>query len=365
MDNKQAFNELVGSRVRIAREKANMNQSVMAEKLGVASHQIVSQIETGARAVSTDELFILAELFGQPVDFFTDPYLIVADQVLSFRAERSVADLEGFEKRVSNLVSAAVRFSDLVGEMVSPFERQLHISRDTSVIKAAGLGAQVAQSLDLGPIPAAQLQDCIEKKLGIVVMKVDAPHGISGAACHMPEIDLILINRNEAACRQNFDLAHELFHVLTWSRLPPERHDWINGSKTKVEKLADAFASGLLMPFPSMKARWDSRDTEVDLHEWIVCNAVEMRVSGLAFYWRLVACGFLSKSKQAEIDRSRLSRPDDASQKPLLFCESFVRHMHQVLEQGKVSARKAASLVGLEVDEFDSLFASYGLESPF
>ncbi|CAA6676716.1 Unannotated [Lentimonas sp. CC4] len=36
-----------------------------------------------------------------------------------------------------------------------------------------------------------------------------------------------------------------------------------------------------------------------------------------------------------------------------------------VLEQGKDSARKAASLVDLEVDEFDSLFASYGLGSPF
>ena len=33
----------------------------------------------------------------------------------------------------------------------------------------------------------------------------------------------ILVNRHEPRGRRSFDLAHELFHVLTWDAMPPER----------------------------------------------------------------------------------------------------------------------------------------------
>ncbi len=62
----------------------------------------------------------------------------------------------------------------------------------------------------------------MERKLGIFVLMVDAIDGISGAACRLPELDVVLINRHEVAGRRNFDLAHELFHILTWDTMPPE-----------------------------------------------------------------------------------------------------------------------------------------------
>ncbi len=365
MDNKNAFNELVGSRVRIAREKAKMTQTALAEKLGVASHQIISQIETGLRGVSADELFVLTELFGEPMDFFTDPYRIVDEAVLSFRAQPDAQALDVFEQKVGNLVAASIRFSDLVNEPVDVFKHQLPIDMNTTVNEARAFGGRVAQRLELGAIPAERLEACIEKELGIMVFKVDAPVGISGSACHMPQIDLIVINRREADFRQHYDLAHELFHVLTWAKLPPQRHDWVGDTKPKAEKLADAFASGLLMPTKSIETRWAARKESEDLNAWILRNASEMKVSGQALYWRLVNERLLQQKLQQQVDQSKLSRSSDTTELPRLFCESFVKRMHTVLEQGKVSARKAASLVDLDVDELDSLFASYALPSPF
>jgi Zn-dependent peptidase ImmA (M78 family)/transcriptional regulator with XRE-family HTH domain len=366
MNEKDAFNHLVGSRVKIARELASMNQSVLAEKLSVSSHQIISQIETGLRAVSSDEMFTLTEVFEKPMDFFTDPYRIVDEKVLSFRARPDVEALGAFEEKIGNLVAASVRFSDLLNEPVNPFKQQLPVDMSTSTRSVTALGTQVAEQLALGAIPADKLEACIEKELGIMVFYVDAPEGVSGSACHMPQLDLITINRAEADFRRNFDLAHELFHVLTWAKLPPRRHDWIDGkTKQKAEKLADAFAAGLLMPMKSLEARWSARKEEEDLNTWILRTATEMKVSGQAFYWRSVNAGLLSKKLQERVVESKLSRSSDNSEIPRLFCDSFVRRMHMVLEQGKVSARKAASLVDLEVDEFDSLFASYGLGSPF
>lgn len=365
MDNKQAFNELVGSRVRLAREEAGISQTALAEKLGVASHQIVSQIETGLRALSSDEMFVLTELFGRPMDFFTDPYLVVDQSVISFRVRKDAPGLKTFETRMQNLVSAAIRFSELSGVAVSAFKHQMSLNTNCTVAWACELGSRVAGQLNLGSIPADKLEAKIEKELGIMVLKVDAPEGISGTACHMPQIDLIAINRREPDFRQNFDLAHELFHVVTWSTLPPKRHDWSDGIKPKVEKLADAFASGLLIPTATIRARWSAKRESDEIHAWILANATELKVSGLAFYWRLVGEGLLRGKAKESVNPNRLSRSSDTVATPRLFSENFVHAMHTVLEQGKVSARKAGNLIDLDVDELEPLFASYGLESPF
>ena len=71
--------------------------------------------------------------------------------------------------------------------------------------------------------------------MGLLVLLVDMPKGISGVACQIPGADSILINRKDSEGRRNFDLAHELFHVLTWDALPPERVDRgsPSGSKAK------------------------------------------------------------------------------------------------------------------------------------
>jgi Zn-dependent peptidase ImmA (M78 family) len=57
--------------------------------------------------------------------------------------------------------------------------------------------------------------------LSVLVLHVDPPAGVSGAACHHPRFNTILINRREPDGRRNYDFAHETFHVLTWKSMPP------------------------------------------------------------------------------------------------------------------------------------------------
>ena len=73
--------------------------------------------------------------------------------------------------------------------------------------------------------------------------------GVSGAACRLPALDAVLINRREAPGRRHFDLAHEVFHILTWDTMPPEHIEVASEqSKNRVEQLANSFASAILMP---------------------------------------------------------------------------------------------------------------------
>ena len=66
----------------------------------------------------------------------------------------------------------------------------------------------------------------MQQRMGILVLMVDALPGISGAASTLPDLDVALINRREPEGRRNFDLAHELFHLLTWKTMPPK---WLDG----------------------------------------------------------------------------------------------------------------------------------------
>ena len=67
------------------------------------------------------------------------------------------------------------------------------------------------------------LPHAIERELGAQVLFVEAPAGVSGAAVHLPGLMAILVNRREPTGRRNFDLAHEIFHLLTWDSMPPAR----------------------------------------------------------------------------------------------------------------------------------------------
>ena len=89
-------------------------------------------------------------------------------------------------------------------------------------VKAA---ESLAKEWELGEIPALKLEDSIFKNLNSLVLYVDSPNEISGAACQIPGMNTILINRNELEGRRNYTLAHECFHLLTWEQMPPEYTD--------------------------------------------------------------------------------------------------------------------------------------------
>ena len=115
-------------------------------------------------------------------------------------------------------------------------------------------GERFADELALGPAPALGLASAMEARLHILVLMVDAQEGISGAACRLPELDAVLISRSEVAGRRHFDLAHELFHILTWDAMPPERVEEASDfGGNRVEQLANNFAAAVLMPSSALR----------------------------------------------------------------------------------------------------------------
>ena len=121
------------------------------------------------------------------------------------------------------------------------------------------------------------------------------------------------------------------------------------------------------MPLSVVRARWEKRTPSAPLRQWIVQNARELHVSGQALYWRLVNAGLLRGPEAGKIKPDALSRSEglEPGGRPNLYSAEFVRRLHAVLAQGRVTSRKAAELLDCELDDLAALFAAYGHPSPF
>ena len=74
---------LIGTRIKALREERKLSQDDLARLFGFKDRQTVSAIETGERRVTAEELVIAVEKLGAPLDYFTDPFLLVGEgQVL-------------------------------------------------------------------------------------------------------------------------------------------------------------------------------------------------------------------------------------------------------------------------------------------
>jgi len=364
MSTRADFARMLGERVRHARLEADLSQDELARRLGINDRQTVSTIEGGKRAVSAEELVRLTEVLKKPLDFFTDPYVVTEKRAFSYRVKPTAREaLDEFETKVEKLIAAQRRFRELLGESSSPIQQQLSVlSRQSPLDFATFLGERTARAWQLGEVPTARLREAIERNLGATILYVDAPAAVLGAACRLNDGDFIFINRNEPVSRQNFDLGHELFHLLTWEKMRPERVD-APGARTPVERLADAFTADLLMPAEVVKGRWQKHGAE-PLDTWLRQYARELRVSPEALYWRLVNLDLIKKDAAGPKALNRGGEPA-AESRPNLYSAIFISRLHQVLDRGYVSVLKAAELLDCSIDDLKSLFAAYKLPVPF
>lgn len=368
----------IGLRLKSARDQAGLTQQQLATALGMEHRQSLTSVEAGERRLSAEELVRAVEVLGVDLDYFTDAFRLVGEGRFSFRAHRDVAGhvLATFEGRAGTWIATYRELGAQEGAAPDFLEAKLALTRHSTFEAAQAAGESVAARWQLGEVPAAGLQAAMERHLRVLVLHVDAPPGISGAASQVTGLNSVLVNRQEPEGRRHFDLAHELFHLLTWDAMPPARVEAAEvprgGKGNRVEQLAENFAAALLMPGDALRARWAARDASADLHDWLRATAAELRVSAVACKWRLHALGCLSRADLLGLSDQRLAGPGrGAFGQPLgtapvrRFSEPFVRRVAAALDAGRLSVRRAASLLALSLAELAELLRAYGVEPEF
>ena len=245
--------------------------------------------------MTAEELVLAVEKLGASLDYFTDPFLLAGEGRFSWRQTGvGPEQLNAYERSAGRWIAAFRMLAPKVGHeppLMRP--RAFGLTRRSSFEDAMRAGERFVADFGLGCVPASQLADIIERELGILVLMVDAPRGISGAACRLPDLDAVLIARHEVVGRRHFDLAHELFHILTWDAMPPEHSEEANEiGGNRVEQLANNFAAAVLMPAETLKrfGDWSSLAEEA-LITRLNATADELHVTASALKWRLVALG--------------------------------------------------------------------------
>lgn len=349
-------------RITVAREKLKLSQAELAKRLGFKDRQTLTAIEAGQRRVSAEELVAIAEATGQDLDFFTDPYRLVGEGAFSYRAaDTEEAALNTFEERAGNWLALWRQLGQSRGETASVLRSRLAINEHSTFEDAQAAGEAVGRELQLGDIPAEKLVSALERKFNLLVLEVDMPKGVSGAAVQLATGDAILINRTESPGRKAFDLAHELFHVLTWDALPPERVDRQNptGYKQKrTEQLADNFAGALLMPGAELKPRWEKLRTQSSLKNTLSVLAEHFHVSVAAVGWRVVALGWLKAGELTSTVLRTASRPSQAASSAL-FSQRYIERIAWGINRGELSVKRLLGLLHLGLDDFRACCEAY------
>jgi XRE family transcriptional regulator, fatty acid utilization regulator len=99
-------------------------------------------------------------------------------------------------------------------------------------------------------------------------------------------------------------------------------------------------------------------------------NAVadELQVTASALKWRLVALNRLKPAAARTVSDAVLrqsKRGVTAAAPPLLFSRPLMEVIALAVNEGRVSARRAAGLLDLSIDDLAELFAAHGVEPPF
>lgn len=358
----------IGARIRALRLQRGISQDALARVFGFKDRQTVSAIETGARELTAAELVVVVEELGVGLDYFTDPFRLDGEARFSWRQSGVPAEqLQAYEQTAGQWIGAYRKLAAETGRQTPLMRRALGLTKASRFEEAMEAGERFAQELELGPVPALRLASAMEAELGILVLMVDAQTGISGAACRLPELDAVLIARREVAGRRHFDLAHELFHILTWDAMPPEHVEAASDfGGNRVEQLANNFAAAVLMPSSALRefdgcARQDMDELVARLNT----VADELQVTSSALRWRLVALRRLTKARAQAIPEGTLRNNGHEStpcEQPPLFSKPFVELLAGALDRGSISVRRTASLCGLTIEELDELFATHGVE---
>lgn len=357
------------------RKSRKINQQELSKRLGFKNRQSWSDIENFKRKISPEEIVLALEVLDVDFEEFTDPYTLFGEATYSWRQHDANVDiLESFEKQTNKIIAL---YRELHNQYALPkpsvLMPKLPIQKRSAYSIAKAYGERLADELKLGEFPADNLNCKIFEKFNIATFYLDTPSCVSGAATKLDDMFIILINRNEVTGRRNFDTAHELFHCLTWDAIPPQHIEkaYRSADRPHEEKLADTFASALLMPSASIDKHIDLSRTELD-ESGLNLIANKYKVSSQAMKWKLKNLNKISKQKADSFDDKLLAHNGikdagikGADIKPKLFNEQFVTYLHTAIDNGDLSVRKIASTIGLSIDSLTELFRSYEIEPPF
>lgn len=257
---KQIEGSLLGERLRRARSNAGLTQDAVANKLDMSRTTLVA-IERGQRAVRPQELVAFADVYGTTVGHLIALDSIHVDLQAKFRRSEARQNGDGATKAISllnKLATGAAELERIVGVEAKfdyPPTVRIRASAVHQQAEDAALALRSRLGVGLGRID--DLFSLFELELGIRVFSRPLPSQVSGLYAFDQAIGAcILINASHTWKRRTQSLAHEGGHFIS-DRSFADVLDDRDVALSVEERFARRFGYALLMPAPSVRARFD------------------------------------------------------------------------------------------------------------
>lgn len=164
------------------------------------------------------------------------------------------------------------------------------------------------------------------------------------------------------------NFAHEIFHLITWYSFPPNLIEKAPDLWNKLEKIANVFASCILLPSDVVTVEFEKNiDKNSIAYIDLIGMARKFDVSTEALLFRLLNLKLLDKNTVDNILKDQLFRETDKSTmaprwwRPPEFPERFVRLAFVAYKKGRLSKAKLANLLDTSLFDLSEILREYGL----
>lgn len=246
----------IGANIKSARIYRGHSITELAELTGI-SKQTLSAYENNKRALTPENKMKLMQALDFPIEFFDKGMIAkVNNQTVFFRAlkstiekdRQSIAESLLYITYVYEVLESYVNFpvfnipNDLLEKYDFKAEDNFNVIEDIAMY--------LRQFWDIGDRPINNIQDLLERN-GIFIIKnysknekIDA-FSTSIKVNNGSIVHFIDVLETKSQSRINFDIAHELGHIILHKGLKKEQY---SAYFNKIEKDANRFASAFLMP---------------------------------------------------------------------------------------------------------------------
>ena len=359
----------LGNRLKLARERAGRTLNEVSGTTGVGTSSI-SEFENDKREPRMSVLNKLAQAYGRPLAFFFDPSPASNEEVVLWREEPDPSLAPDIEVKFLKLCRQYHHLEKLCGAVRDVSLPLAEGSPDQfSYSQAQALATKVRKDLGLGDHPGPALRIVLEEVHAVKIFYLGFdPTGCAASAFSSQFGAAILLNSKNAPWRRSFDLAHELFHILTWNVFRIGADSSVARPTPFEEKLADAFASHLLLPAEALQNSINSilEDGKIGA-DGVVNIAREYDVSVDALIWRL---HFLyhwtnrddTKEKIKNIKKETHTKRKWQSPESDELPGRYVALATRALNTGQMSTGKFAEYLGVSRQEAESYVSQDAVE---
>jgi Zn-dependent peptidase ImmA (M78 family)/DNA-binding XRE family transcriptional regulator len=250
--------EILGERLRVARETAKVTQDVAAKHAGVARTTLVA-IEKGQRDARIDELQALAHCYGVSVNALLRQEAIHVDLVPRFRrlAESDEPGVDAAAQLLNDLVRAEVELENALGiKRERRYPAELTIQPGDVKLQAESDANDLRKWLGLGDAPIQDLFSILDMQLGIRVYVRNLAANVSGLFAFDEAVGAcMLINASHRRDRRTQTGGHETGHFIGTRRQPEVYRDE-KYENSRDERYANAFGAAFLTPANSVRLKF-------------------------------------------------------------------------------------------------------------